>query len=248
MLEAAPAVLDLRLEWALRRLFREPEKILEIGIRQPPRELEKSRRELRRFFRGTEVTGLEARAPSVSEALRGHFPRVRVELEGLTLLGMAIARARFTLEGLEVDPELLLRGGQLRVTGLTSVHMAFEVEQGALDAMSEDFKVEVSRGRFLVRGQRKLLLLPIGFRAAGRLAFTPEGQIFFHDRSMSLAGLPLPGIFRKALRRRLNPLFDLRGYLGVAEEVFRVRFLQIDHLPGALRLEARAEVELTPGH
>jgi hypothetical protein len=239
------ALLRVRLRGALRRLFQEPEKILEIGIRQPPKELAQSRAELRRFFLGSQIVELEIPdPPQREEATTGRFSRVLVALEGLTLLGMDIEAARFTLEGLEVDQELLLEQGELQVRRLRSIHMAFRVTDTALNEMTEDFHVEVSPGRFLVRGRRKILVLPIGFRAAGRLRFTPKGEIYFHDHSMSLGGLPLPGLFRRALRHRINPLFDLQGYLGVAEEVFRVDFLEIRHQRGALVLEACAEVEL----
>lgn len=234
----------LRLKRALHRLFEEPEKILEIGIRQPPRELEKSRQELQRFFRGTEVRDLEVPDPGDASAAEGSFPSVSADLEGLTLLGMRIQGARFVLEGLGVDPLRLLEAGELRIIRLGSIFMSFLVEQEALNEMTEDFQVSVEEGTFVVRGRRKILILPVGFRAAGRLAFTEAGEIFFHDQSMSLGGLPLPGFFRSALRRRINPIFDLHGYLGVAEEVFRVRFLEIEHLDGALRLSARAEVDL----
>ena len=231
---------------SLRRLFREPGKILEIGIRKPPKELEKSRAELRRFFAGAQVDAIEVAEGASAQAIRGRFPRVRVDFRDLTLMGLRLARARFHLVDLEVDPVRLMDAGELTVRRLGAIGMAFSVDADALNAVTSSFHIRLPRGRFEISGRRKLLVLPMGFKATGRLNFTEEGQIHFRERDIRLGGLPLPGLFRRALRRRINPVFDLGKYLGSAAEVFRVRFQQIAHRAGELVLTARAEVDLEP--
>lgn len=237
-------ILTLRLQNSLRLLLREPERILEVGLKQPPKELEATRAELRRLFAGSRVTALQV-APRAPEAVAaGRFGDVRVDLADLTLMGLRLSQAHFTLEGLVVDPGRLLGDGQLAVQALDSIGMAFRVEEQALQGMSDAYRISVYPGRFVVRGRRRLLVLPLGFRASGRLDFDEVGRILFFDRSMSLNGLPLPGLFRSALRRHINPIFDLQSYLGTAAAVVSIRFLGIAHLPGALELTARAWVAL----
>ncbi len=279
------ALLSVRLRAALDRLFQAPEKILEIGIKAPPKEVEESRAELRRFFRGARLRSIDVPFPSAVAALAaassaaassaassvdpgpaegavpvdegphgpgipggpdrsGRFEAVEVEFEGLTLMKLRIDRAGFTLRGLEVDPEPLARRGELRILGLDSIDMRFRVEDKDLDLVSDGYRVTVTPGRFTITGKRKLLVLPIGFVASGLLRFTPRGQIHFHDRSLTLAGLPLPALFRRALRGRINPIFDMESYLGAAGEVVEIRFRDIRHLEGALELTAEAKVGL----
>lgn len=236
--------LEEALVGALRRLFQDPAQILEIGIRKPPKEVEKSRAELRRFFAGARLESIQIESSSAAQAIRGRFSRARVEFQGLTLMGLRLAAASFHMEELEVDPVLLLETGRLSVTGLAAIAMAFSVQAEALNAVTDSFHIRLPRGRFEISGRRKLLFLPLGFRATGRLNFTEEGQIHFHERDVRLGGLPLPGAFRSALRRRINPVFDLGKYLGSAKEVFAVRFQRIAHRLGELVLTARAEVAL----
>lgn len=232
---------------ALRDLFADPAKILEVGIRKPPKEVEKSRAELRRFFAGSRLTRLAVPGAGPAAAIRGRFGPVDATLEGLTLMGLRLARADFELEGLRVDPRPLLAGGDLRILDLAAIGMRFKVEAGALNAVTDAFAISLPPGRFVVRGRRKLVVLPLGFEATGRLRFTPAGQILFRERDIRLGGLPLPGFFRRALRKRINPIFDLAKYLGVAAEVFTVRFEDILHRAGYLELTARAAVKLDGG-
>jgi hypothetical protein len=241
---APTQVLEDALTGSLERLFADPGKILEIGIRQPPRELEKSRAELRRFFSGARLQGIEVGENDSAQAIRGYFPEVQVDFQGLTLMGLRLETARFHLRALRVDPVRLLDAGELEVRGLQEIGMAFSVGAAALNKVTDTYRIRLPRGRFEISGRRKLLILPMGFKASGRLDFTEAGQINFLDRDIRLGGLPLPSMFRRALRRRINPVFDLGKYLGSAAEVFRVRFEHIAHRPGELVLTARAEVDL----
>lgn len=240
---ASHNLLLVRLRASLKRLFQEPEKILEIGIRKPPKELEESRRELRRFFAGATLEGVEVPFEG-GDLASGRLGDVTATLTDLTLLGMNLDQAVFTLRGMEVDGARLLETGELQIRDLDSIRMGFRVTQEALNAVTSSYRIRVSPGRFQVSGKKKLLVLPVGFVAAGKLAFDEAGSIYFHDRSMTLMGLPLPGFFRSVLRKRINPIFDLEGYLGVAGEVLRVEFLGIRHGRGFLTLEAIARVDL----
>lgn len=237
------SLVAVRLRPALERLFQDPAQILEIGIRKPSSEVEKSRAELERFFKGAELTDLDVPFDDLEAAAAGRFSAVPVRFEGLTLVGLRIDRATFRLEDLEVDTEALEQRGEVRVRSLGAIRMKFRVGQQALDATTSSWRVRISRGRFSLSGLKRLLVLPLGVRADGLLRFTPEGQINFHDRSVTLNGLPLPGLFRRAVRKRINPVFDLAQYLGVAAEVIQVRFLTIRHLRRALELEAIARID-----
>lgn len=245
---APTRVVEGALVRALEGLFQDPAKILEIGIRKPPSEVDRSRAELRRFFSGARLSRIEVAPGALTEAMHGRFARVEVDFEGLTLMGLRLARATFRLEELVVDPVQLVETGALEVRALAAIGMAFAVQAEALNAVTSTYHVSLPRGRFEISGRRKLLILPVGFRASGRLDFTEAGQIHFLERDIRLGGLPLPGLFRRELRRRINPIFDLGRYLGSAAEVFRVRFQDIAHRAGELVLTARAEVDLEPIH
>lgn len=235
--------LTLRLEAGLRQVFRRPESLLEIGIKPPPSEVGRSKAELRRFFRGANLVELAFPGGMSPAAGLGFFPRVRLGFSNLSILGLKLKAAELSLRGLKVDRDRLAES-QIRIQALDSIGMRYQIEEEALNQMTTHFRIGLGAGSFSVRGLKRLLILPVGYQAEGSLRFDPTGKIYFEDRSMRLNGLPLPGIFRRALRRQINPVFDLGAYLGVAKEVFEVEFQKIEHHAGHLILEADAKVEV----
>jgi len=155
------------------------------------------------------------------ERLAGRIRRVEVALEETVIKKLPLTRGLIILEDIVLDLPKLVRDRKFRFRDKGTTSFLFEVTQDALNSLlrEKEHKLKVRRARLRLENDRlvfsgklRVLFFNQHVKLDGRLLAKHGTQVHFDPRSLHLDFLPIPPMLLGILKRKINPLADLKNF------------------------------------
>jgi hypothetical protein len=191
-LASRPALLEEKLESAMRKLVKDPQK-LEINVA----------------------------SFTDAETALGHLRQVHVVVERGEIDGLVLNHADILFEDVQLDTTKLVRDDKIETKQVGNINMDVVIKEADLNTFLkakaakikvDNPRVQLTPGRLELEGSTRYSFMKVNFSATGKFNVHDSKEIWFHPNKMKMNSMSMPRAFIGTIVKRINPVLNLEKF------------------------------------